>query len=194
MNNFFCQFIRVIWWKTLKILSQYLERFQIYCHSTEKFWQLTAYMHTHWPILYKCRQATARIFQLNDNKPETVQDIDLKFLSYVYCMSGLNWQKNLSHCLISGSVQSSILAWYRELCSVKLIMHTANILAVLSTAFGIVTCATVIWLHILQPKIAIDLKLYFSVSLNVICTVIDCNNHYHIAVAHLTQPMTVNWL
>ena len=54
--------------------------------------------------------------------------------------------------------------------------HTANILTVLSTASGSVTCATVIYLHILQPKIAIDFKLYSSVSLNVICTVVDCNN------------------
>ena len=70
--------------------------------------------------------------------------------------------------------------------------HTANILTVLSTVFGSVTCATVIWLHILQPKIAIDLKLYSSVSLNVMCTVIVCNSHCQITVAHVTQPMTVN--
>ena len=72
--------------------------------------------------------------------------------------------------------------------------YTANILTVLSTAFGSVTCATAIWLYILQPKIAIDLKLYSSVSLNVMCTVVDCNNHCQITVAHVTQPMTVNWL
>ena len=66
--------------------------------------------------------------------------------------------------------------------------------SVLSTAFGSVTCATAIWLYILQPKIAIDLKLYSSVSLNVMCTVVDCNNHCQITVAHVTQPMTVNWL
>ena len=72
--------------------------------------------------------------------------------------------------------------------------YTANILTVLSTAFGSVTCATVIWLYISQPKIAIDLKLYSSVSLNVMCTVIGCYNHCLITVAHLTQPMTVNWL
>ena len=71
--------------------------------------------------------------------------------------------------------------------------HTANISTVLSTAFGSVTCATAIWLYILQPKIAIDLKLHSSVSLNVMCTVVDCNNHRQITVAHVTQPMTVNW-
>ena len=71
--------------------------------------------------------------------------------------------------------------------------YTANILTVLSTAFGSVTCAIVIWLHILQPKIAIDLKLY-SLSLNVMCTVVASNNHCQITVVHVTQPMTVNWL
>ena len=58
--------------------------------------------------------------------------------------------------------------------------YTANILTVLSTDFGSVTCATVIWLHILQPKIAIDLKLYSSVSLNVMSIVVACNNHCQI--------------
>ena len=47
-----------------------------------------------------------------------------------------------------------------------------NILTVISTAFGSVTCAIVIWLHILELKIAIDLKLYSSVSMNVMCTVV----------------------
>ena len=32
--------------QTLKISSQYLEWFQIYCHLTEKFWQLLACMRT----------------------------------------------------------------------------------------------------------------------------------------------------
>ena len=73
-------------------------------------------------------------------------------------------------------------------------MYTANILTVLSTAFGTVTSATVILLHILQPKVVIDRKLYFSVSLNVICTFVECNNHCQITVVHVTQPMTVNWL
>ena len=57
--------------------------------------------------------------------------------------------------------------------STSVYKYTANILTVLSTAFGSVTCATAIWLYILQPKIAIDLKLYSSVSLNVTCTVVD---------------------
>ena len=70
--------------------------------------------------------------------------------------------------------------------------YTANILTVFSTAFGSVTCATVIWLYILQPEIAIDLILYFSMSVNVVCTVIDCDNHCQITVAHVTQPVTVN--
>ena len=74
------------------------------------------------------------------------------------------------------------------------LVYTASILIVHSTAFGSVTCATVIWLHILQPKIAIDLKLYSLVSLIVMCTVVACNNHCQITVAHVTQPMTVNWL
>ena len=38
-------------------------------------------------------------------------------------------------------------------------IDTANILTVLTTAFGSFTYATVICLYILQPKIAIDLKL-----------------------------------
>ena len=76
----------------------------------------------------------------------------------------------------------------------KLIKYIANILTVLSTAFGSVQCATAIWLYILQPKIAIDLKLYSSVSLNIMCTVVDCNNHCQITMAHVTQPITVNWL
>ena len=72
--------------------------------------------------------------------------------------------------------------------------YTANILTVFSAAFGSVTCATVIWLYILQPKIAIDLILYSSMSVNVMCTVVVCDNHCQITVAHVTQQMTVNWL
>ena len=72
--------------------------------------------------------------------------------------------------------------------------YTANIFTVLSTAFGSVTCSTAIWLYMLQPKIAIGLKLYSSLSLNVMCTVVDCNNHFQITVAHVTQPSTVKWL
>ena len=72
--------------------------------------------------------------------------------------------------------------------------YTANILTVLSTAFGSVTCATVILLYVLQPKIAIDLKLYSSISADVTFTVVVCDNHFQIIVAQITQPMTVNWL
>ena len=71
---------------------------------------------------------------------------------------------------------------------------TANISTVLSRILGSFTCTTLIWLHILQPKIAIILKLYSLVSLNVMNTVVACNNHCQITVAHVTQPMTVNWL
>ena len=74
------------------------------------------------------------------------------------------------------------------------ITYTANILTVLSTAFCSVTFTTVILLNTLQPKIAIDLKLYSSMSVNVMCTVIVCNNHCQITVAHVTQLMIVNWL
>ena len=70
--------------------------------------------------------------------------------------------------------------------------YTANILTVPSTAFGSVTCATVIWLHILQPEIAIDLKLYSLVSMNVMSAAVACNNNCQITVAHVKQPMTVN--
>ena len=74
------------------------------------------------------------------------------------------------------------------------VLFTANISTVLSTAFGCVTCAIVILLYILQPKIVIDLKLYSSVSLNIMFTVVASNNHCQITMAHVTQPMTVNWL
>ena len=73
-------------------------------------------------------------------------------------------------------------------------LYTANILTVLSTAFGSVTCATVISLYMLQPKIAIDLKLYSSMSVRVICAVVVCDNHCQTTLAHVTQSMTVNWL
>ena len=76
--------------KKKKISSQYLERFQIYCHLTEKFWQLSAYCRRNWPISYERRRAIARIFQLNDHNSETTKDIDLKFSAYVHHMSGLN--------------------------------------------------------------------------------------------------------
>ena len=93
--------------QTLKISSQYLERFQIYCHLTEKFWQLSAYSRTNWPILYGSRQTIARICQLNGNKSETTQDIDLKFSAFVHHMFGVKWPKNFNHCLISWSVAPS---------------------------------------------------------------------------------------
>ena len=91
----------------LKISSQYLERFLMYYHLTEKFWQLLTYMCTNWPILYACRPTIAMIFQLNDNKSEIAQDIDLKFSAIVYHMSGINWQKKFTYCSISGSVAPS---------------------------------------------------------------------------------------
>ena len=46
----------------LKISSQYLEQLQIYCHLTEKFWQLPAYSCTKQANLYGSRRATASIF------------------------------------------------------------------------------------------------------------------------------------
>ena len=52
--------------------------------------------------------------------------------------------------------------------------YTAKFLTVFITAFGSVTCATLIWLYALQPKIAIDLTLYSSMSVNVMCTVVVC--------------------
>ena len=55
--------------------------------------------------------------------------------------------------------------------------HTANILTVLSTAFGSVTFPTVIWLHILQPNIALSLKLYSSKSVTVMCTTNGCTKY-----------------
>ena len=70
----------------------------------------------------------------------------------------------------------------------------ANILTELSTAFGSVTFPTAIWLCMLQPKTAIDLKLYSSISLSVIGTAVGCDNHCQITVGNVTQPMTVNWL
>ena len=72
--------------------------------------------------------------------------------------------------------------------------YTANILTVLSTAFGSVTFPTVIWLCILQSKTTIDVKLYSLMSVSVMSTFVVCNNHCQITVAQVTQPMTVNWL
>ena len=72
--------------------------------------------------------------------------------------------------------------------------HTANIVAVLSIAFSSVTFPTIIWPCILQPKTAIDLKLYSSMPLSVIGTAVDCDNYCQIAVRNVTQPLAVNWL
>ena len=91
----------------LKISSQYFERFLNYCHLNEKFWHLPAYICNNWPISNKHRRAIARVFQLNGNKSETAQDIDLKFSAFVHHMSGLNWLENFSHCSISGLVAPS---------------------------------------------------------------------------------------
>ena len=44
----------------------------------------------------------------------------------------------------------------------------------------------------LIPKAAIDLKLYSSMSLSVIGTAVDCDDHCQITVGNVTQPMTVN--
>ena len=77
---------------------------------------------------------------------------------------------------------------------VNSLIYTANILTVFGIAFGSVTCATLIWLYALQPKIAIDLKLYSSISADVTFTVVVCDNHCQIIVAHVTQPISVNWL
>ena len=63
------------------------------------------------------------------------------------------------------------------LLSINYNEYTANILTVLSTAFGSVTFPTVIWLHILQPNIAISLKLYSSKSVTVMCTTNGCTKY-----------------
>ena len=64
--------------------------------------------------------------------------------------------------------------------------YTANILTVLSTDFCSVTFPTVIWLCMLQPKTALDLKLYSSVSLSVTGTVIGCDSHCQITDGNVT--------
>ena len=71
--------------------------------------------------------------------------------------------------------------------------YTANIYSQF-TVIGCVTFPTVIWLCVLQPKTAIDLKLYSSVSLSVVGTAVGCANHCQITVGNVTQPITVNWL
>ena len=55
----------------------------------------------------KGRHMIAKIFQLNANKSETTQDIDLKFSAFVYHMSGPNLQETFSHCSIIESVAPS---------------------------------------------------------------------------------------
>ena len=72
------------------------------------------------------------------------------------------------------------------------LFHTANVLTVPCTAFGSVTFPTVIWLSMIQPKTAIDTKLYSSISLSVMDTAVGCDNHCQITVGNKTQPMTVN--
>ena len=57
------------------------------------------------------------------------------------------------------------------------VWYTANILIVLSKAFGSVTFPTVIWLWMLQPKTKINLKLYSSMPLSVTGTVIGCDDY-----------------
>ena len=50
--------------------------------------------------------------------------------------------------------------------------YTANVLTALSTAFGSVMFLTVIWLYRVQSKTVINLNLYSSMSVGVICTAI----------------------
>ena len=71
---------------------------------------------------------------------------------------------------------------------------TANILTVLSTAFGSVTFSTVILLCMLPIKTDIDLKLNSSMSLSIMVTVVGCDDHCQITVGNVTQPMNANWL
>jgi len=73
-------------------------------------------------------------------------------------------------------------------------VFTANIFTVLSTAFGSVMFPIVIWLCMLPPKTAIDLKLHSSMSLSYMSTAVGCDNHCQITVENVPQPMTVNWL
>ena len=72
--------------------------------------------------------------------------------------------------------------------------YDVNILIVFSTDFGSVAIPTVTWLYIEQSKTVFNLKLYSSMSVSVICTAIDCNNHCQVTVGNVTQPMTVNLL
>ena len=76
----------------------------------------------------------------------------------------------------------------------KFRLYTTNNLTVLSTAFGSVKFPAVILLCVLQPKTTIDLKLYSSMSLSVIDTIIGCDNYCQITVGNVSQPLTINWL
>ena len=78
--------------------------------------------------------------------------------------------------------------------SILLFDTLQQLLTVLSTAFGSDTFPNVIWLCMVQPKTAIDLKLYFSMSLSVTGTAVGCDHYCQITVGNVTQPMTVNWL
>ena len=46
LQKFFVNLAQTYDEQMLKISSQYLKWLQIYCHLTEKFWQLPAYSHT----------------------------------------------------------------------------------------------------------------------------------------------------
>ena len=65
---------------------------------------------------------------------------------------------------------------------------------VLSAAFGNVTFPTVMWLCMLQPKTAIDIKLYTLMSLSVRGTTVGCDNDCQITVGNVAQPLPVNLL
>ena len=67
------------------------------------------------------------------------------------------------------------------------LIYSASILTVLSTAFGNVTIPTAIWLCMVQPKTAIDLKLYSTMSLNVKGTAVGYDNHCQITMGNVTQ-------
>ena len=116
-QNFFLKFAQTCDKQTLKISSHYLERFQIYCHLTEKFWQ----SRTNWPILYGSRRAIAIIFQLNDNKSETAQDIDLKFSAFVHHMAWVNWRE----FLISWK-KIAVLKFFKRLHHQEPVIHTPS--------------------------------------------------------------------
>jgi len=90
------------------------------------------------------------------------------------------------------SLQTKKLTIYPRSNIITRINCTANILNLFITAFDSVTFPIVIWLYMLQPKTAIDLKLYSSMSLSVMVTAVSCDNHCQITVESVTQPMTRN--